>query len=62
VLIARRLVDGRWTPSGVKPAGDVLDAIVSAGVGLVALAGEAEPFGDEVSAIGVPVAGAAEGS
>jgi predicted RNase H-like nuclease len=44
------LVDGRWTLSGLKPAEDVLDAIVSAWVGMVALAGEAEPFGDEVAA------------
>lgn len=50
------LVDGRWTLSGLKPAEDVLDAIVSAWVGIVALAGAAEPFGDEVSAIWVPVA------
>lgn len=52
-----RLVDGRWTLSGLKPAEDVIDAIVAAWVGIVALAGGAEPFGDEVSAIWVSVAG-----
>jgi predicted RNase H-like nuclease len=56
------LVDRQWTLSGLKPAEDVLDAIVSAWVGIVALAGEAEAYGDEVSAIWVPVAEAAEES
>jgi predicted RNase H-like nuclease len=50
------LVKDRWTLSGLKPAEDVLDAIVSAWVGIVALTGAAEAFGDEVSAIWVPVA------
>jgi hypothetical protein len=51
-----KLVEARWTLSGLKPAEDVLDAIVSAWVGIAALAGAAEAFGDEVSAIWVPVA------
>jgi predicted RNase H-like nuclease len=50
------LVEGRRTLSGLKQAEDVLDAIVSAWVGVAALAGAAEPFGDEVSAIWVPAA------
>lgn len=48
------LVNGQWTLSGPKPAEDVLDAIISAWVGIVALAGAAEAFGDDVSAIRVP--------
>jgi predicted RNase H-like nuclease len=50
------LVDGRSTLAGLKPAEDLLDAIVSAWVGIAALSGAAEPFGDEISAIWVPMA------
>jgi predicted RNase H-like nuclease len=48
------LVNRRWTLSGLKPAEDVLDAVISAWVGIVALAGTAEAFGDDASAIWVP--------
>jgi hypothetical protein len=49
-------VAGRLTLGGLKLAVDLLDAIVSAWIGLAALAGVAEPLGEDASAIWVPVA------
>ncbi len=48
-------VERPQTLSALKPVEDTIDAIIAAWVGTTILKGAAEPFGDEDSAIWVPV-------
>jgi predicted RNase H-like nuclease len=46
--------------AGLKPVEDMIDAVVCAWVGATILAGEAEPIGDEHSAIWIPLSSPAQ--
>ena len=57
--VADRIGDGiekEYSFSALKPVEDMIDAIVSAWVGITILEGVAKPFGDENSAIWIPLA------